>query len=401
MFLHLLKPIWKRKFKNILLSLEILLAFLVVFAVAAFALRYWQLYQLPLGFTPQAVWSVSIQTDEAGLTGSQAGVAEQFRRTLAAMPEVEQVAFAGYAPFSNSTWINQYHQAGQTRQITANVMLVSDDFFSLMGMELERGQWFSAANEGAPAVVMNRNAARALFGEQDPRGKMVSDGDLSGNGRSADQAAMVIGVFDDFRPNGELMNPVPFVLTRYSPVSDKTMAKTILLKLKPGTPRIFEAKLNAQLKLVRSDWGYRIAPLSELRHSMLLGQTTPLMILAVIAGFLMLMVAFGLFGVLWQNTTQRIPEIGLRRALGAHAGHIYRQIIAEQLLLSSMAMAVGMVLLVQLPITGVFGDSLNWSVFLLASVVSIGLIYALAVVCSLYPAWRASRLSPTQALHHE
>jgi hypothetical protein len=47
------------------------------------------------------------------------------------------------------------------------------------------------------------------------------------------------------------------------------------------------------------------------------------------------MVAFGLFGVLWQNTTQRIPEIGLRRAVGASAADIYRQIVAEQLLLSS------------------------------------------------------------------
>jgi putative ABC transport system permease protein len=55
----------------------------------------------------------------------------------------------------------------------------------------------------------------------------------------------------------------------------------------------------------------------------------------VIAAFLLVMVAFGLFGVLWQNTTQRIPEIGLRRALGADAGSIYRQIIAEQMLLST------------------------------------------------------------------
>jgi putative ABC transport system permease protein len=121
----------------------------------------------------------------------------------------------------------------------------------------------------------------------------------------------------------------------------------------------------------------------------------------VIATFLLLMVAFGLFGVLWQNTTRRIPEIGLRRAIGASAGDIYRQIIAEQFLLSSVAMLVAMLLLVQLPITGALGELLNWQVFLGAAAVSMAAIYLLSLLCSVYPGWRASRLSPTQALHYE
>jgi putative ABC transport system permease protein len=113
------------------------------------------------------------------------------------------------------------------------------------------------------------------------------------------------------------------------------------------------------------------------------------------------MVAFGLFGVLWQNTTRRIPEIGLRRAVGADAGHIYRQIIGEQMLTSSLAMAVGLLLLVQLPLTGALGESLNWPVFCAAAGLSMAVVYLLSLLCSLYPGWRAARLSPTQALHYE
>jgi putative ABC transport system permease protein len=113
------------------------------------------------------------------------------------------------------------------------------------------------------------------------------------------------------------------------------------------------------------------------------------------------MVAFGLFGVLWQNTTRRIPEIGLRRAIGASAADIYRQIVAEQLLLSSTAMVVALVLLVQLPLTGALGEGLNWAVFIGAAGLSMGAIYLLSLLCSLYPGWRASRLSPTEALHYE
>jgi putative ABC transport system permease protein len=122
---------------------------------------------------------------------------------------------------------------------------------------------------------------------------------------------------------------------------------------------------------------------------------------AVIAAFMLVMVAFGLFGVLWQNTTRRIPEIGLRRAIGARAADIYGQIVAEQLLLSSVAMAAGLALLVQLPLTGALGETLNWRVFAGAIVLSMGVIYLISLLCSLYPGWRASRLAPSEALHYE
>jgi putative ABC transport system permease protein len=105
--------------------------------------------------------------------------------------------------------------------------------------------------------------------------------------------------------------------------------------------------------------------------------------------------------VLWQSTTRRIPEIGLRRAAGATAGNIYRQIIVEQLLLTSLAMAVGLILLVQLPITGALGESLSWPLFGGASVVAATVMVLVSAGCALYPAWRAARMSPTEALHYE
>ncbi|RYF04259.1 MAG: ABC transporter permease, partial [Oxalobacteraceae bacterium] len=60
MLRHLLKLTWKRKSRHLMLSLEILLAFAVVFGIAAFALRYWQLYREPTGFDGTDVWSVAI-----------------------------------------------------------------------------------------------------------------------------------------------------------------------------------------------------------------------------------------------------------------------------------------------------------------------------------------------------
>jgi putative ABC transport system permease protein len=211
----------------------------------------------------------------------------------------------------------------------------------------------------------------------------------------------ITGIIADFRNHGEFMTPANFVISRFSALSTDDIPGTILIRVKPGTPRGFEARLNEQLKLVRNDWSFQISPMSDLRETMLKEVEIPLAVLTVIASFLLVMVGFGLFGVLWQNTTKRIPEIGLRRAIGAASVDIYWQIIAEQLLLTSLAMVVGLVLLVQLPITGVFGENLSWPLFGVAALVSVAIMALVSVLCALYPAWRASRLSPTQALQYE
>ena len=68
------------------------------------------------------------------------------------------------------------------------------------------------------------------------------------------------------------------------------------------------------------------------------------------AGFLLLMVALGLTGVVWQNVTQRIREIGLRRAKGARIENIHRQILGELVVMTSLALLVGVLLVAQVPL---------------------------------------------------
>ena len=118
-----------------------------------------------------------------------------------------------------------------------------------------------------------------------------------------------------------------------------------------------------QLKQVRSDIDYKIATLTEGRDEMLRQKAMFFVPPVVIAVFLLLMVSFGLFGVLWQNVNSRIPELGLRRAIGASTAQIYGQIVTEQVLISSLAMAVGMLFLIQLPFAGIFAKFMDWNSF--------------------------------------
>ncbi|MEO5933823.1 MAG: ABC transporter permease [Duganella sp.] len=394
---HLLKLIWKRKSRNMMLSLEILLAFMVVFAIAAFAVRNYQLYQMPTGFAWRDQWSVNIRNAQP--IPNDAATYAALKRALVELPEVEKVAFTAMAPYEISRRVASYSLPDGSHRVESDSLDASDDFFEAMQMTPAQGRWFSKADDAADVVptVINRRLADKLFPGIPAVGQVFVAAEFRGTPRRFRVSAVV----EQFRSHGEYQDPVNFVLPRFSPGVSGEPVMTIMLRVKPGTPREFESRLSARLKREHNDWSFVISPLSEARKSLHKLQMLPLMIMSVIAAFLLVMVAFGLFGVLWQNTTQRIPEIGLRRALGADAGHIYRQIIAEQMLLSTAAMAVAMVLLVQLPLTGVFEDSLNWPVFLTAAALSAGVIYLLSLLCSLYPGWRAARLSPTQALHYE
>jgi putative ABC transport system permease protein len=381
-----------------MLSLEILIAFAIVFGIAAFGLRYWQLYQQPIGFDGRDTWSVRIRMGAVPDEAIPADVYDTLRRGLLELPEVREVGFAAYSPYTMSTWTTSYKSSQTGTEVATHIFESSDNAAAALGIQLAAGRWFGREDDGQAAhpAVLNKRMAAVMFPGRAPLGQQFTSKE-----KDSLRTFRVVGLVEDFRNQGPLMAPANFVLTRFEPHTGKSRARVILIKVAPGTPRGFEAALNRRLKLVRNDWSYEIAPLQAMRTSLLKEHLIPLIVVAVIAAFMVAMVAFGLFGVLWQNTTRRIPEIGLRRAIGASAADIYRQIVAEQLLLSSTAMIVGLVLLVQLPLTGAMGEALNWGVFIGAAALSMGAIYLLSLLCSLYPGWRASRLSPTEALHYE
>jgi putative ABC transport system permease protein len=400
MLRHIFKLVWKRKSRNMMLSLEILLAFIVVFAIAAFGVRNWQLYHTPVGFDWSDSWRVRISNGHMEGNIDKQGY-EQLRNAVKELPGVDAVAFVTFAPFSGSAMRSEFAPKEGGPRVSSNMLFVSDDFFALSGVKPSVGRGFSPADDGAEVrpVVVTRGLAEELFPRADPIGKVYVTAE--GSFRDAPQQFRIVGVVEHYRPQGEFQATDTHYMVARALDGATIHNLDMVVKLKPGTPRAFEEKLMARFKQVQNSWDFEVTPLEELRLSAMRASLAPLAVLAVIAGFLLVMVGFGLFGVLWQNTTRRIPEIGLRRAVGASAGSIYRQIIGEQLMLSSIAMLVGLALLVQLPLTRAMGSYLDWKIFFGAALVSMAVIYLISLLCALYPGWRASRLTPTEALHYE
>ncbi len=126
----------------------------------------------------------------------------------------------------------------------------------------------------------------------------------------------------------------------------------------------------------------------------------PLATGGLVALFLLIMVGLGLTGVLWQNVTRRTREIGIRRVQGATVWDVHCQILGELLVVTTLALVVGAVIVLQIPLIDPFGI-VNVSDFATAILVSAGLIYVLTFMCGLYPSVLATRVQPVEALRHD
>jgi len=426
--LHIFKMVWNRKGTNALITLEILISFLVLFAVCALGAYHYDHYRQPLGYTWDQVWKVEISFGEDdsltlgalmrvfSMDDPEASevltVGEVFERMVTEVESFEQVeAAAGmsFAPYTRSSW--RWGLDIDDRKIPIYMQNASDSLLEVMDLDMTRGRWFEETDRSHSlrTIVINERLARQVFGREDPIGQVIVDESDSG-----DIKMKVVGVIADFRYHGELSPPIPLAFMRL-PIAvaaepgdelvehgrnQHDFLQALVIRVKPGTPVSFEEEIIKRLHAVAPEWSFKLQPLSMARDSYLRKRLAPLAIAALVAAFLMIMVALGLLGVLWQNVTQRIRELGLRRAKGATAGHIRRQVLGELLIMSSLAMVIGVIVIVQLPLTG-WVPPTSARVYMQALLLAAGLMSVLTVIAGLYPSFLATRVQPAEALHYE
>lgn len=411
---HLLKLVWNRKRTNALIILEIFFSFLVVFLVGTLALYFWDNYRQPLGYSWQNVWRISVdmkagdgnvsrraadnqagEQDEEAAAIARLKVLERLLREMEALEPVESASAAMVSPYDQGGWTSGMNIEGKDVEMEANA--ASDHFADVMGLELVSGRWFQEA-DGALAydpLVIDQDLARTLYGGEDPVGRQF------GEPAPSERPRRIVGVVREFRKSGELSARTNFMFERLR--LDKPswfQARSILVKVRPGTPAAFEEELAALLQGVAPDWSFRIKPLSEVRTSAFRELLSPLVAGGIVAFFLLLMVALGLLGVLWQNLLQRTRELGLRRAAGASRSSVHRQVLSEQAILTSFGVLLGALVVIQVPILDLVGF-IRPEVFAGGLVFAMAAMYLLSALCAFYPSSLASRVQPAEALRYE
>jgi putative ABC transport system permease protein len=392
MFKHLFKLIWNKKKQNSLLITEILVSFMVIFAVFTLLVNYYQNYQQPMGFDYDRVWVINYQNrvpikDRDSLKTYYDNLLLKVR----SMPHVEQASFASSnVPFSTNTHMNTVDYK-KTKVNRVNTYTSGDDYPKVLNMKIVQGRWFGKQDDAgrAKSIVINASLRKQLFG----LGKAI--GEVTGE---KDYKRTVVGVVEDVKGKGDYQEAG---LAMYERVDTSTSdgRGRILIKVSPSADAAFESRVYKVMAADPLNSGIEIEHLADKRISINKTTLVPMIILLIVAGFLVVNVALGLFGVLWYNISKRRGEIGLRRAIGATGNAVSAQLVYESMILATLALIIGAFFAVQFPILNVF--DLSASVYIIALLLSIVFIYLLVLICSLYPGKQAAAIYPAVALHEE
>ncbi len=405
---HLFRLVWNRKRQSALVIVEIFFSFIVLFAVTAAALWALDGLRRPLGFEIPRVLTATIRArpkvDFQPETSFWPHLEDALRR-VKALPEVEEAALIMSSPYSTSTWQSDTSKSGRKFSFQEN--FGSDALGTVLGLRPTAGRWFSReddADSGWEPVVINERLRRELFGNGDAIGQTLADPPKElAEGQEPWVPRRVVGVLPDFRKDGEIAPLGNYVFNRVAPARPSAgtpVPKTVVVKVRPGTPVAFEETLARSLQAIDAGWSVVVKPVSETRATQLRVRLAPLIFLGLVGLFLLLMVVLGLTGVVWQNVTRRTREIGLRRAKGSTAGQIVLLIIGEVLVLTAFGVAPALALLAQIPLLGAL-PAIGAGVFFSSLAASVAVMFLLTGVCALAPARVALRLSPAEALRDE
>lgn len=386
--------IWNRKKQNGLLITEMLISFLVLFAVFTLFVFDYQNYKKPLGFDYENVWVVTY-SDALKTKNSDSLTLfyETVRQRMKSLPQVKEVSFVNdNVPFSNNT-----SQTGFTlnkKHIDhLNYHVTEDSYKDVLNLTLTEGRWFSkqdfpSKNE---AVVINASLKEQLFGDENAVGKLI------GNDDDKDKMK-IVGVIQDMKDKGDYTRAGIAIYHRTDTAAFHWLGR-ILVSVAPDADAAFEEKLFKTLSNSMKNSNVEIAHLTDMRKNINYFALVPMIVLIIVACFLVINVSMGLFGILWYNINKRRGEIGLRRAVGATGNNVTLQLIGEAMVVATFSLIIGTFFAVQFPLLNVF--DLSSKTYLIALALSIVFIYLLVLICALYPGRQAAAIYPAVALHED
>ncbi|WP_046244009.1 ABC transporter permease [Hymenobacter terrenus] len=393
MIRHLFTLIWNRRRANFLLVTEIFLAFVVLFVVGSLLVYNQQNYQNPLGFEYEQVWRVGLDPGTQP-KAERLSTLRQIIQRLRGLSGVQALGLTySNTPFTDNHNTGDVNAVKGGHKVEVNSYWMEDDIRDVLSLRVLAGRWFDKRDDASnvPPVILTQDAQEQLFPQQSALGRIVYKGK---------KEFRVVGVVENFRGDGDLSSPKPAILRRLTAQDTSYVGFfTLLVRVRPGTGAELERQMTIESLAIGKGWSVGITPLPEQRAAQLKRVLTPIVAMVLSCVFLVVNVALGLFGVLWQTINQRRSEIGLRRAMGASAGAISGQVVGEILVVTTFGLMLGLGVAAQFPLLGVLGVSVG--VYLTAMVLATGLIYALTAICALYPSRLAAGIHPAVALREE
>ncbi len=300
------------------------------------------------------------------------------------------------AVFGNSNW-------------STPVFGATNDYLEARDWPLESGRLFEAAEmQGAAKVALiGTTVARELFGEQDPIDQVVRlrsvpvtiVGVLSSKGQNSwgsDQDDIMIVPISTFR--NRLQGGTAGRVKRVASISVKVRDGADMKVAEESITELLRQRFRVQ---PGADEPFRIRNLTEMLQTQEASSRTMTMLLSAVAGISLVIGGIGIMNIMLVSVTERTREIGLRMAVGARGRDILAQFLIEAVTLSLVGGAVGVLL--GAGATWAVGEFAGWKVSMTLDsiVLAAGFAAFVGVFFGYYPAHKASRLLPIEALRHE
>ncbi len=356
------------------------------------------------GFETAGIVDLPIDLGLAQLDSARA--AEFYRRLLErvdATPSVRSATLAALVPLGGSNmqvgvWTPEVAGTDSRAGLAPYFNVVGPDYFRTLGIGLVAGRDFGADVAGSEQVaIVNEQMARRLAPDGQVAGALGRRFSMSG---PTGPWITVIGVARDVRYN-TLGEKTPEFM--YRPLAQLHRADMVLqVKTLPGN----EAALRRTLPAVVRELEARLPPprassLSEDMRISLLGAQIGAALLGAFGALALLLATIGIYGVASYSVAQRTRELGIRSALGATSHDVVRMVIGQSLRVASIGTAIG--LLLAMAVAKLIASQL-YGVGATDPVTFIGMpvfLVGVALVATLAPAIRATRVDPAVALRSE
>ncbi len=353
-----------------------------------------------LGIPVNRIALVSIDASQLRYSRDQI---EQFyeaaQQRIRQLPGVEGVGLTTRPPFTINQnrwtiWIPAVHQAGQPGT-NVDVASVSPEYFQAVNVPIVAGRAFTAADRAdTPRVaIVNETMARRYWPNQSPVGQTFRSRNSEG------PVFEVVGVAADHKISTVGEPPTPFFHVArsqqwnpYSAVIARTRgdADALLRDMRREIHAVEPTLAFVENQTMAGEVGMTMFPI---RASAWL--------VSAVGAVAMLLAAVGLYGVIAYSVARRTREIGIRMALGASQSSVVGSVMRQGLMIAMLGLVVGGIAAIpaaQQIKSALYGvgaaDPVSW-------VAASALLLAVSALANLIPAWRASRVHPSEALRTE
>jgi putative ABC transport system permease protein len=385
---------------------QVALSIVLVLGAGVLMRTFVKLVNADFGFDPRQllVAGTSFPPRQTPEPGDTSRFYRETLERLRTIPEVRSAAIGNYPPpFGGMSSPVVIGGASVPPQATVSISFSSEGLTETLGLRVVRGRYLSQLDvERAHRVaVVNEALVQRFFGDQDPLGGTLQLTRLSTLPRPiADPTFTIIGVLGNTANQGPRDAPRPQV---FVPFTIHDVAGLAFVLRTTSDPLRVLGLVRQHAKAIRAD----VAIVEPSRLEDLIQQAFyarprfVLLVLGIFAATGLILVAFGIYGVLAYMVSQQTREIAIRIALGSERRDVMRMVLRFGLQLVAAGLVLG--LAASLVTNRLLSTQLwNISAHDPATFATVaGVIVIIAMIACWIPARRAVRVEPTVALRHE